>query len=94
MCIILDLHFAVLHIQQLLYLWVFVFIQGGFFNWPSPFSVPKRKLSSSQSEPFPVTGFTGTVALIGNFLFGTEVGGTSEEKTTRYDGVYVLGYSI
>ena len=51
-------------------------IQGDFFNWPSPISVPKIKLPSSQSGPFLVTGFTEHNScdwLIGNFLFGTKI---------------------
>ena len=35
------------------------------FNWPSPISVPKGKLQSSQSGPFFVTGFTETAAWVG-----------------------------
>ena len=35
-------------------------IQGDFYHWYPPISVPKRKLPSSQSRPFLVTGFPGT----------------------------------
>ena len=40
-------------------------LQGDFFNWPSPISVPKRKLLGSQSRPFLVTGFSVTAAVVG-----------------------------
>ena len=40
-------------------------IQGVFFNWPSPISLPKRELPSRQSGHFLVTGFTETAAGIG-----------------------------
>ena len=45
---------------------IHTYIQGGSFNWPSPISIPKRKLPSSQSGPFLVTGFTETAAGIGS----------------------------
>ena len=56
------------------------YIQGDFFHWYPPISVPKRKPPSSQSRSFLVTGFTGTAAVIGlleiSFL-ALKLGGTS-----------------
>ena len=71
-------------------------IQGGFFNWPSPISVPKRKLLSSQSWPFLVTGFSGTAAVVGwlaVFFLVLKLGGWgwgAVKKTT----LYMLMYSF
>ena len=62
-------------------------IQGDFFHWYPPISVPIRKLPSSQSRPILVTGFTGTAAVIGwltVFFLVLKLGGTSE-KITLYN---------
>ena len=40
-------------------------IQGDFYHWYPQISIPKRKPPSSQSQPFLVTGFPGTTAVIG-----------------------------
>ena len=72
------------------------FIQGGFFNWPPPISVPKRKSLSSQSRPFLVTGFSGTAAVVGwlaVFFLVLKLGGWgwgAVKKTT----LYMLMYSF
>ena len=55
-------------------------IQGVFFNWPSPFSVPKRKTAFSQPELLFHEILPLRKPLIGSlayFLFGTEQGGAS-----------------
>ena len=40
-------------------------ILGDLFNCPPPISAPKRKPPISQSQPFLITRFTGTAAVIG-----------------------------
>ena len=40
-------------------------VQGGFFDCSSPISVPKRKSPISQSQPFLLTKFNETAAVIG-----------------------------
>ena len=54
-------------------------LQGVFFNWPSPFSVPKRKTAFSQWDCCTMKFFIKE-SLLGSlayFLFGTEQGGAS-----------------
>ena len=61
-------------------LMVFVFVQGVFFNWPSPFSVPKRKTAFSQWELLFHEILHLRKPLVGSlayFLFSTEWGGGS-----------------
>ena len=56
---------------------------GWFFNWPSPISVSIRKSQSSQSQPFLVTGFSATAAVVGwlaVFFLVLKLGGTSEKN--------------
>ena len=55
-------------------------LQGVFFNWPSPFSVPKRKMAFSQWELLFHEILHLRKPLVGSlayFLFGTEQGGAS-----------------
>ena len=42
---------------------------------PQKILYQKRKRSISQSQPFLETGFTKTETVIGDFLFGTKIGG-------------------
>ena len=60
-----------------------IVLQGDFFHWYPPISVLIRKLLSSQSRPFLVTGYTGTAAVIGwlaIIFLVLKLGGTSEKN--------------
>ena len=55
-----------------------ILLKGGFFNWPSPISGPKKKtvnqpISHTAVSENPVTK-KGHDWLLGNFLLGTEIG--------------------
>ena len=58
-------YYIFVQIFDYVFVHIFVYVQGDFFHWYPPNSVPTRKSLSSQSRPFLVTGFTGTAALIG-----------------------------
>jgi hypothetical protein len=52
-----------------------------FLTGPTQFQYQEE---NCQSWPFLVTGFSETAVLIGNFLFGTEIGEGKLEKKTSY----------
>ena len=58
-------YYIFVQIFDYVFVHIFVYVQGDFFHWYPPNSVPTRKSLSSQSRPFLVTGFTGTAAVIG-----------------------------
>ena len=78
-------------------MYIFGMVQGGFFDCSSPISVPKRKSPISQSQPFLLTRFNETAAVIGwlaIFFLVLKLGRNSQKNHPVYIICIICEYQV